>query len=130
VGALRRYRDADRYVAEVAGTARHMGAESPPTSVAELNASLEAFRPELRLCADGATARDFVVRGVVTKTHERLAYRVIVDAAFALMKPWATEMLGVPAKPVVNRLLVRPAATVLSSAVRLAIPPAKPVTLR
>jgi hypothetical protein len=42
------------------------------------------------------------------------------------MEPWALELLGVAPKPVVNRLVVRPAATVLSSAVRLAVPPARP----
>ncbi len=121
--------DADRYVAEVATTARALGTEDPPSTVAQLNAAIDTFRPELRLSADGAIARDFVARGVLVGVHQRLAYRLIVDAAYSLMEPWARDLLGVPTKPVLDRLVVRPAASVLSSAVRLAVPPRKPVTL-
>jgi uncharacterized protein (DUF2236 family) len=121
--------DADQYVREVAVTARDMGVLDPPTTVEELNLALDAFRPELRLSGAGMVARDFVAKGVVEGVHQRAAYRLIVDAAYALMEPWALELLGVASKPVVNRLVVRPAATVLSSAVRLAVPPARPVTL-
>jgi uncharacterized protein (DUF2236 family) len=122
--------DCDRYVAEVATTARLLGVPRPPTTVDELDATLESFRPELRLSADGVTARDFVARGVVTAVHQRLAYRVIVDAAYALLKPWARELLGVPTKPVHNRLVARPAASALATAVRFAVPPTKPITSR
>jgi len=121
--------DADQYVREVSVTARDMGVLDPPLSVEDLTFALEAFRPELRLSSAGMTARDFVAKGVVESAHQRVAYRLIVDAAYALMEPWALELLGVPAKPVVDRLIVRPAATLLSSAVRLAVPPARPVTL-
>ena len=120
---------ADQYVREVAVTARDMGVIDPPTSAEDLNFALAAFRPELRLSADGMTARDFVAKGVVEGAHQRLAYRLIVDAAYALMEPWALELLGVASTPVVDRLIVRPAATLLSSAVRIAVPPARPVTL-
>ena len=120
---------ADQYVREVAVTARDMGVIDPPTSVGDLNLALADFRPELRLSADGMIARDFVAKGVVEGAHQRVAYRLIVDAAYALMEPWALELLGVASTPVVDRLIVRPATTLLSSAVRLAVPPARPVTL-
>lgn len=122
--------DADRYVGEVATTARAMGVGDPPTTVDELRGALEAFRPELRLSSDGVVARDFVARGVARSVHERLAYRLIVDAAYALLEPWARSMLDVPTTAVRHRLVVRPAARALSTAVRLAVPPTKPVTLR
>jgi uncharacterized protein (DUF2236 family) len=120
---------ADQYVREVAATARDMGVIDPPTNVEDLNVALAAFRPELRLSADGMIARDFIAKGVVGGAHQRVAYRLIVDAAYALMEPWALELLGVASTPVVDRLIVRPAAALLSSAVRIAVPPARPVTL-
>ena len=41
-----------------------LGMIDPPRSVAALEATIQRFRPELRLSAEGATARDFVIRGV------------------------------------------------------------------
>lgn len=118
--------DADAYVAGAGRVARDLGAIDPPTTVDELNAALLAFRPELRLSAEGVGARDFIARGVVRGAHQRAAYRLVVAAAYSLLEPWAREMLGVPRRRVLNRLAVRPATKVLDAAVRLAVPPVTP----
>ncbi len=118
--------DADDYVAGAGRVAADLGAVDPPTSVAELDAALLAFRPELRLGADAIEARDFIARGVVRGVHQRAAYRLVVAAAYSLMDPWAREMLGVPKRTVLNPALVRPATRVLDAAVRLAVPPVTP----
>ena len=123
-------RDADRYVAEQSGVALALGVLDPPRSVAQLHDALEAFRPELRLSADGVVARDFVDRGVVTGPHRRLAHRLLVDSAYALLDEWALELLGVSPRPLRDRLVVRPATSLLASAVRQAMPPTQPVSWR
>ena len=122
--------EADAYVKARVGVARDLGAEHPPGTVAELTAALEAFRPELRLSGDGVVARDFVMRGVLQGSHQRLAYRMLVESSLALLEPWARDLLGVTSRPVRDRLVVRPATLAFGSLVRLAVPPFKPVTSR
>lgn len=122
--------DADRYVAEMVQVARDLGARTVPRTVVELEAQLEGYRDELRLSADGAQARDFIIRGVVRGPHQRLAYRLLVESSFTLLEPWARDMLGVPTRTVRTALVVRPATALLASTIRLAVPPARPLTSR
>lgn len=116
--------EADTYVAETAQLARDLGVESPPTSVAQLRACLETFRPELRLSPEGALARDFIARGVVKGVAHRVAYWMIVRSSYALMEPWARDMLGVTLAPRGERWILRPVAGQLCRALRVAVPPA------
>lgn len=129
-GALRlSTADADRYVREMATLALDLGMVDPPTSVAELDAAIHRFRPELRLSADGAVARDFVVRGVQRAWTHRFVNWLLVRASFALMTPWELELLGVKGRPWRARLFVQPATSVLCRVLRLFVPP-PPTTSR
>ncbi len=123
-------RDADTYVAEMATLARDLGAEEPPTTLAELNTTLDTFRPELRLCPDGVIARDFVVNGFVEGLIQRFVYRLLILSALDLLPPWSLEMLDTARRPTFQRVLVRASTHVLCPVVRLFVPPTKPVTLR
>jgi len=114
---------ADRYVNEMANLARDLGMVDPPTSVAGLDAAIERFRPELRLSADGATARDFVVRGVQRGPTRRAVNWLLVRCSFALMAPWELELLGVRHRPIRNRFIIVPTTTLLCRALRLFVPP-------
>ena len=120
--------EADAYVAETAQLARDLGVASPPTSVAQLRVCLETFRPELRLSPEGALARDFIARGVVKGAAHRVVYWLIVRSSYALMEPWARDMLGVSIAPRGERWILRPAARQLCRALRVAVPPASRVT--
>jgi uncharacterized protein (DUF2236 family) len=130
LGAYRRFgqlkltdEQADTYVREMATLARDLGMIDPPESVAQLDAAILRFRPELRLSADGATARDFVSRGVVHGPTQRLVYWLLVQSSFALMEPWEVELLGVRARPLRNQLFLQPVTWVLCRAIRLFVPP-------
>jgi len=130
LGAYRRFgqlkltdEQADTYVREMATLARDLGMIDPPESVAQLDAAIRRFRPELRLSADGATARDFVSRGVVHGPTQRLVYWLLVQSSFALMEPWEVELLGVRARPLRNQLFLQPVTWVLCRAIRLFVPP-------
>ena len=105
-----------------------LGAESPPTTVDELDGRLEAYRPELRLSADGVVARDFVTSGYMQTRQQRLVYRLLVDSATALLTPWSRELLEMPTKAIKNRVVVRPATQAFCWTLRQAIPPPKRVT--
>jgi uncharacterized protein (DUF2236 family) len=115
--------DADLYVREMAGLALDLGMVNPPTSVAELEAAIQRFRPELRLSADGATARDFVVRGVQRGVMNRSANWLLVRSSFALMAPWQLDLLGVTYRPIRNRWFLQPATTVFCRLLRFFVPP-------
>lgn len=121
---------ADAYVQARIEVARDLGAENPPSTVRELDEALQAFRPELRLSADGVVARDFVLRGVVSGVTQRAVYRFLVDSALSLLEPWALDLLGVRARPVLGPLLYRPSTRAIGSLIRLAVPPFKPATLQ
>ena len=115
--------DANRYVLEMVPLALDLGVVNPPNSVAELNATLLDYRPELRLSADGRVARDFIAHGVMTSRTQRLVYRLFVLSAWALLTPWAQGLLGVNPNATKDRVMVRPATKVLCRLIRVAVPP-------
>ena len=114
--------DADRYVYEMARVARDLGCAEPPTSRDELFLMLEEFRDELDLSPAGLEARNFVLRGVFTKPVEVAAYATLSAAAVNLLPSWARGLLQIPRIPLVESVLVRPAALALATSMRLAIP--------
>jgi uncharacterized protein (DUF2236 family) len=115
--------DADRYVHEMVPLALDLGVVNPPNSVAELNDALLGFRPELRLSADGRVARDFIAHGVMTSRVQRLVYRLFVLSAWALLAPWAQEILDVSPNEARDRVAIRPVTKLLCHLIRLAVPP-------
>jgi len=115
--------DADRYVHEMANLATDLGMVDPPTSVAELEAAIERFRPELRLTVEGATARDFVVRGVQRGVINRSANWLLVRSSFALMTPWQRGLLDVAERPLRARWFIQPATSVFCRLLRFFVPP-------
>jgi uncharacterized protein (DUF2236 family) len=115
---------ADRYVAEMAVVASDLGVLDPPRTEAELAHRLEAFRPELALGAEGREARHFVLRGVSRGPSRRAAYATIVGAGVGVLPGWARRQLEIPSLALSDALVVRPAATALCAALRLAVPPA------
>lgn len=113
---------ADDYVRETARLARDLGVLEAPKSAAELSATLDRFRPELRLSADGVAAREFLTNRVMTTRTQRAIYRLVVLSAWSLLAPWAQHLLGVHPSRGADRLFVRPLTRVLARAVRLALP--------
>ena len=116
--------DLDTYVLEMSQLARDMGAEAPPTTYAELRQQLEAFRPELRLSADGVVARDFVVKGFVSTPAQRFAHRRFALASLTLLPDWAQTLLDVET-PTYDRYFGRVTATSLARLTRFFVPPVR-----
>ncbi len=108
-GGKLRDAERDQYVAEMAEVARRLGSEEPPTSVAELEACIESFRPE---CAAGDQARN-AVRFLIAPPVPlwlRGSYGIITAGAVTLLPDWARRELRLPVPPLADPLLVRPAA--------------------
>jgi uncharacterized protein (DUF2236 family) len=103
---------ADRYVAEMAVIGRLIGVRTPPTSVAELRATLDAYRPELAVTRAARDAVRFLLVPPFSLVA-RPAYGIVAAAAVSLLPGWARRMLWLPVAPGAEPLVVRPAATVL-----------------
>ena len=114
-------RQQDRYVGEMAQIAVKLGVadDDVPTSVAELDRCLDAFRPE---CEYGNEAREgvkFLLEAPMSPIA-RTPYAVFAAAAIDSMPTWVNEMMGVEPKMGVGPLLVRPTARATVDAVRWA----------
>jgi uncharacterized protein (DUF2236 family) len=118
----------DTYLDEMSKVARALGAEQVPRSVAELDAYFVEVRPQLRLTPEARDARNFVLRGVGRWPHEIATYGLLVAAAQGVLPPWARRQLRLAALPAGDRLVVRPAARLLSTAVRWVVAPPSPPT--
>jgi uncharacterized protein (DUF2236 family) len=107
--------DADRYVAEQAVLARRMRATSPrpAESVAELREWLQAIRPELEATRE---ARDATRHLVLFRSSLPMAgpYALIAASAVGLLPGFVRRALWLPSLPIADRVVVRPAAAVLT----------------
>jgi uncharacterized protein (DUF2236 family) len=92
----------DEYVAQTGHVARKLGVLDPPTSEAELQAAVEAFRPELRAIDHARDAVSYLVREPDLSLAARPAYWVLVAAAIGLMPAWTREPLELPTFPLAN----------------------------
>ncbi len=115
--------EANAYVTEMSKLAHDLGAQNPPRDVAELEAALLRFRPELRLSQDGLEARDFLRDGFVDGRLTRAAYHLLVLSALDLMDPWARELLGIKKASALKRVSVRVATHAMCALIRLFVPP-------
>jgi uncharacterized protein (DUF2236 family) len=92
----------DEYVAQAALVARKLGVTDPPTTEAELHASVERFRPELRAIDHAREATAYLIRHPELPFAARPAYWVLVAAAVGLMPEWTRPPLGLPTLPVAH----------------------------
>lgn len=83
----------DRYVREWAEAGRLMGMKNPPTSVAELEQALEAFRPVLRADDRVLDALAFLIKPPLPRLA-RLPYAILVGGAIITIDPQYRKMLG------------------------------------
>jgi uncharacterized protein (DUF2236 family) len=104
--------DADQYVAEQAVLAELFEAEEPARSVAELRVYFRSMAPELQAGGDARDTIRFLLAPPLPLIA-RPAYTVIASAAITMLPRWVRRQLRLPVPPIVEPLLVRPAATAL-----------------
>ena len=102
--------DQDRYFAEVAGTARALGADPVPTSRAEAEALLDHFRPELTSDARTRRVRDLILGAPVQHRAAAAVQALLMRAAIDLLPDYALEMHGLSRSSV-----ARPAVTLATA---------------
>ena len=116
--------DQDGYVADTAKVARAIGVIDPPTTVAELAAQLESYRPELQGTAEARAAARFLLVHPPLPIAARLPYAVLGSAAVASLPVWARWPLRLPYVPIVETTVVRAGGTGLVRTLRWITTPA------
>ncbi|MGD1218481.1 oxygenase MpaB family protein [Streptomyces krungchingensis] len=118
----------DGYVADMARVATALGVPDPPSSLAELQARLAAYRAETRATPEARAAARFLLFDPPVPLAVRLPYGVLAANAVSLLPSWAAAELRLPRLPVVDSLCVRPLGCAVTSAVRWAMAPSRPPT--
>jgi uncharacterized protein (DUF2236 family) len=104
---------ADRYVADMARTGEALGIDRAPRSLTELERVLADFRPELQAGPATADAAQVLLWNPPVTGPARAGYAVIAGGAVAALPVWARTELGLPALPIADRTVFRPAARML-----------------
>jgi uncharacterized protein (DUF2236 family) len=91
--------EADTYVAQTAEVARALGGQDVPTTVAELRAAIQAFRPELAATPAALDTARFLLLRPPLPVPARVPYLPLAAAAVALLPPWARLELRLPRMP-------------------------------
>lgn len=121
--------DADTYV-EQAGTAAHLlGVPDPPTSTAELAATLDRFRPELELTEAARDAAAFLLKDPPLSRLAQPGYRALAAGGIAVLPAWAQQLLGL-GRSRISRWTGRPLGRTATTAVRWAMSPTSRSRLR
>jgi uncharacterized protein (DUF2236 family) len=88
--------EADEYVRQSGTVAARLGATTPPTTVAELDTRLEAFRPELSATAACRDAARFLLLDPPLPLAARPGYGLLAAGAVASLPGWARRELRLP----------------------------------
>ena len=113
--------EADRYVEQGCVVACALGVEDPPTTVADLRACIEAYRPELESTEAARAAARFLLVHPPLPLAARPGYAALAAGAVAMLPRWARLPLRLPWLPVTERLVGRPLGGVATGAVRWAM---------
>jgi uncharacterized protein (DUF2236 family) len=111
----------DGYVADMALIAAELGVPDPPTSEAGLLVAIGGYRPELAGTPQAWEAARFLLREPPLPLVARPVYAGLAAAAVALLPPWARRELRIPALPLADTALARPAGHLVVNAIRWGI---------
>lgn len=107
--------EADSYVSQTAHVAELLGVVDPPLAVSDLEAAIDAYRPELELTPAARRAADFLMHDPPVAGPETLGYRLLASAAVRTLAPWARTMLDIRTAPLpdalIRRVLNKPAVS-------------------
>lgn len=115
----------DRYVEQTGEVARRLGVLDPPSTEAELDAALAAYRPELRGTPQAREAVAYLLFRPPLPLAARAPYAVLVAGAIGLMPAWTRRPLRLPLLPVAERTVVRGLGKAATGTIRWAMAPGR-----
>jgi len=113
--------EADSYVAQLCVVANRLGVIDPPTSVAQLDAAIASYRPELEGTPAARDAARFLLLHPPLPWTARPGYGALAGAAVALLPPWAREHLALPYLPLAEKAFALPVGGAATSVIRWAL---------
>jgi uncharacterized protein (DUF2236 family) len=113
--------EADRYVAQSCVVATRVGVVDPPTTVAELDAAMESYRPELEGTPAAREAARFLLLRPPLPLAARPGYGALAGAAVALLPVWTRQPLGLPNLPLVEQAIALPVGDAATRVIRWAL---------
>ncbi len=115
--------EADEYLRETGSVAAQVGVIDPPSSVSELTAIMESYRPELSGSGHAREASNLLIVNPPFTGFTRVAYHLLAANAVSILPAWARTELLLPALPVTERALIRPLGRSAMHALRWALEP-------
>jgi uncharacterized protein (DUF2236 family) len=115
----------DAYVAQMARVAAELGVIDAPNTVAELDAQLRAYRPELAGTRAARQAARFILLRAPVPVVLRGPYGVLGASAVALLPRWARWPLRLPYLPLAEATVGRVAGESVVRGIRWAMFPAQ-----
>lgn len=109
--------ECDTYVAQAGRAAEALGVLDPPRTAAQLRATLESYRPELRATPAAREAARFLLHEPPLPWSARPGYAMLAAGAVADLPQWARTELGLRGAG----LFGRPLGTVSAGLVRWAL---------
>jgi uncharacterized protein (DUF2236 family) len=114
----------DAYVSDTAVVARALGIADPPETEHELQAGLEAYRPELVGTPEARSAARFLLLRPPLPAIARPPYAALASAAVASLPAWARWPLRLPYLPLTEATVVRLAGAGVVRTLRwITVPP-------
>lgn len=111
----------DGYVADMALIAAELGVPDPPQNEPGVLAVIDSYRPELAGTAQARDAARFLLREPPLPPVLRPVYAGLAVAAVAQLPRWARRELGLPAVPLADAAIARPAGHLVVNAIRWGI---------
>jgi uncharacterized protein (DUF2236 family) len=106
--------------------AAELGIPDPPRTMAEVTAAISRYRPELAGTPQAREAARFLLREPPLPLVLRPIYLGLAAAAVGLLPPWARSELGIPALPLADVIVARPAGHLVVNAIRWGISAPRP----
>jgi uncharacterized protein (DUF2236 family) len=113
--------EADLYVAQSCVVATRLGVIDPPTTVAELDAAIESYRPELAGTPAARDAARFLLLHPPLPWAARPGYSAIAGAGVALLPRWARQQLALPSLPLAEAVFALPLGSAATGVIRWAL---------
>jgi uncharacterized protein (DUF2236 family) len=112
---------ADEYVAQCAIVAEKLGVVDAPRTVAELEAAIRDFQPELAGSEPALEAAQLLLWDPPLPPMARIGYEALAAGAVSLLPAWARAQLHLPTLPITDRLVAQPLARTMSWTIRWAL---------